>query len=282
MGSALAFGLLLVACVLGCPKPVFAEVGDGSLSARLAQVRSEPDLSNDGPILDALAAEANVAPATALRAEARMVVAEAWLVRLHRTADGLQMLRRVADDPAADSLTARLAERDIVDTLIAEGRITSAAREVRAHESQVDWRFAKQVRKLERRLWFRDAALGELTLFAVLAALALVRAQRSGSLGLAFEALRDFARPVVAFSAFLGVGGGILASQFEAGNSAPFIFLGAAIVPLALLARSWSAVGSAKASARVGRGVVCAASALAASFILLEVCSPMYLEGFGL
>jgi hypothetical protein len=282
MRQALALGLLLMAGALGCPMPALADSGDEPLSARLEQVRNDRDLSNDGAVLEDLAAKANAAPTTPVRAEARMVVAEAWLRRLHRTDDGLEMLRRVADDPAADSLTARLAERDILDTLIAKGHIASAAREMRAHESQVDWRFAKQVRRLERRLWLRAAAFGELILFATLVALAFVRAKRRRLLGTAFDALRGFAPAVVAFSAFVGIGGGLLASQFEAGDGFPFLLLGAAVVPLVLLGRAWGAIGSAGAGARVGRGIVCAASTLAAAFVLLEFCSPMYLEGFGL
>jgi hypothetical protein len=282
MRTALALGLLLMAGVLACPTSALAGSGDEPLSARLAQVRNDPDLSNDEVVLEDLAAAANAAPATPLRAEARMVVAEAWLRRLHRTEDGLEMLRRVADDPGADSLISRLAERDILDTLIAKGNIASAARELHAHESQVDWRFAKQVRKLERRLWLRAAALGELILFAALATLAFVRAQRKRLLGSAFDALRGFAPAVVAFSAFVGIGGGLLASQFEAGDGFPFFLLGAAVAPLVLLGRAWSAVGSAGAAARVGRGILCAASTLATAFVLLEFCSPIYLEGFGL
>jgi hypothetical protein len=282
MCPALALGLLLIAGVLGCPTPALADSGDEPLSARLAQVRSDPDLSNDGTVLEDLAARANAAPATPVRAEARMVVAEAWLGRLHRTDDGLEMLRRVADDPAADALIAHLAERDILDALIAKGDISRAAREVRVHESQVDARFAKQVRKLERRVWLRAAALGELILFAALVALALVRAKRRRLLGTAFDAVRGFAPAVVAFSAFVGIGGGLLASQFEAGDSFPFSLLGAAVAPLVVLGRAWSAVGSVSAAARVGRAAVCAASTLAAAFVLLELCSPMYLEGFGL
>ena len=282
MRPALALGLLLMAAALGCAMPALADSGDELLSARLSEVRNDPDLSNDGTALEDLAAQANAARATPVRAEARMVVAEAWLRRLHRIDDGLEMLRRVADDPAADALTASLAERDILDTLIAKGHIAAAAREVRAHESQVDWRFAKQVRKLERRLWLRAAALGELTLFAALVALAFVRSKRIHRLATTFDALRGFAPAAVAFSAFLGIGGGLLASQFEAGNGFPFFLLGAAVAPLLLLGRAWSAIGAAGAAARVGRGLVCATSTLAAAFVLLEFCSPMYLEGFGL
>ncbi len=282
MRTALALGLLLLAGGFGLPCSALADEGNPPLSTRLEQIRNDPSLSNDPAVLEALAAQASVAPATSVRAEARLVVAEAWLGRLHRKDDALEMLRQVAGDPAADALTARLAEREILDTWIAEGRVLAAARETRAHESLVDARFAKRMRKLERRFWLRAAALGEIVVFALLATLALVRAKRRHGLAPALDALRAFAPAAVSFAAFVGIVGGSLASQFETGNAAPFLLLGAAALPLLLLARAWSAVGTPAAAARVGRGMVCAASALATAFVLLEYWSPIYLEGFGL
>jgi hypothetical protein len=282
MRMALASGLLLLAGVFGLPSSALADVGDPLLSARLEQIRNDPALSSDPAVLEGLAAQAGAARATSVRAEARLVVAEAWLGRMQRKDDALGMLRLVADDPAADSLTARLAEREILDTLIGEGHILAAASEVRAHESQVDARFVKRVRKLERRIWLRTMAVGEIVVFALLVTLALVRAKHRRALPDAFDALRGFAPAAASFAAFVGIVGGSLASQFEAGNAAPFLLLGSAALPLLLLARAWSAVGAAAAPARVGRGIVCAASALAAAFVLLEYWSPTYLEGFGL
>lgn len=282
MRTALALGLFLLAGVVGLPRSALADLDDPLLSARLEQIRNDPALSDDPVVLEGLAVQASASRATSVRAEARLVVAEAWLARLHRKNDALGMLRLVADDPAADSLTARLAEREILDTLVGAGHILAAASELRAHESQVDARFAKRVRKLERRVWLRTTAVGEIVVFALLVTLALVRAKRRRALAPAFAALRSFAPAAASFAAFVGVVGGLLASQFEAGSAAPFLLLGAAALPLLLLARAWSAVGAAAAPARVGRGIVCAASALAAAFVLLEHWSPVYLEGFGL
>jgi hypothetical protein len=282
MRPAVALGLLLLGGLLGGSKAALAEPSGEPLSVRLEQIRNDPDLSNDPAVLERLAVEASAAPGSCIRADARMVVAEAWRGRLHRTNDALAMLRLVADDAAADSLTRRLAEREILDTLVMQGRIESAALELRTHESDVDARFARQIRRLERRLWLRAAAVAELALFAALAALALFRARRRGRLAAAFDTLRGFAPTALAFSAFVAVVGGTLASEFEAGNAAPFLLLGAALAPLVLLGRAWSAVGSDRVPARVGRGAACGASILAAAFVLLGCCNPMYLESFGL
>jgi len=282
MRPAVALALLLLGGLLGFPKAALADASGEPLSGRLEQIRNDAALSNDPAVLERLAVEASAAPGSPIRADARMVVAEAWLGRLHRTSDALAMLRLVADDAAADSLTRRLAEREIVDTLVMQGRIESAAIEVRAHESDVDARFARQIRRLERRPWLRVGAVAELVLFAALAALALLRAKRRRVLGAAFATLRGFAPTALAFSAFVAIVGGTLASQFETGNAAPFLLLGAALAPLVLLGRAWSAVGSNRVPARLGRGTVCAASVLAAAFVLLGGWTPMYLESFGL
>lgn len=282
MRPAVALWLLLLGGLLSFSKAALADASGEPLSVRLEQIRNDPDLSNDPAVLERLAVQAGAAPGSSIRADARMVVAEAWLGRLHRTNDALALLRLVADDAAADSLTRRLAEREIVDTLVMQGRVQSAALELRAHESDVDARFARQIRRLERRLWLRVGAVAELVLFAALAALALLRAKRRSMLGAALDTLRGFAPTALASSAFVAIVGGTLASQFETGNAAPFLLLGAALAPLVLLGRAWSAVGSGSVLARVGRGTVCAASMLAAAFVLLGCCSPMYLESFGL
>jgi hypothetical protein len=281
MQKALALGLLLLTRVTGFPTAA-ADASRASLADRLAQIRNDPALSNDPGVVESLEELADAAPATPLRAEARMVVAEAWLGRMHRPADALRVLRRVVADPAADSLTSRLAEREIVDTLIAQDRVHEAADEARAHGEKLDARFAIQVHRVERRRALWTGALAELVLFAALVTFELVRASRRRILSRALEALRAIAPAVLAFSAFVALVGGALASQFEAGNAGPFLALGAIVAPIVLLARAWSAVGSTKAAARIGRGIVCAASAFAAAFVLLDACSPLYLEGFGL
>ncbi len=91
--------------------------------ATLEHVRRHPELASDPAAVEALAHEAERAPQPGLvRVEARMFVAEAWLGRMHRPADALAQLHAVSDDPEADPLTSRLAEREIVDTLVGEGR----------------------------------------------------------------------------------------------------------------------------------------------------------------
>jgi len=101
-------------------------------------------------------------------------------------------------------------------------------------------------------------------------------------LGEAWRALRSMLPAAVLFVAFVALGGGFLASQYETGNARPFLLLGAGVLPMVLLARLWSVVGSQARAARVARSLLCGAGVMATAFMLLEVMTPQYLEGFGL
>jgi len=247
--------------------------------ARLEQVRRSPTLSSDPQAIEALARDADAFPPGRVRVEARLLVAEAWLGRMHRSADAQVELRKVTDDPATDPLTLRLAERELVDLLAREGRPDDAAQEATAHADRLDPHIVKQTARLARRRWVRYAAIAELAAFSALAAAALLRSRRGAE---ASRALRTVAPIAIAFALYLGVGGGLLASRYESGNATPFLLLGAVALPLVLLARAWAAVGSRGARARWGRSLVCATSVVAAAFVLLDAVNPAYLDGFGL
>jgi hypothetical protein len=256
--------------------------GDFAPLAALERVRRNPELAADSAAIEALAHQVEAFPPGMVRVEARMLVAEAWLGRMHRPDAAIPQLRAVSDDPAADPLTARLAERELVDVLVAGGRIDDAAAEARSHANRLDARFVRQISRLLLRRTLRFAALGVLGGFAVLAGLGVARAARAGTLAHAGRELRKLAPVAALFVAFIALGGGALASNYESGNASPFLLLGAAVLPLVLIARAWSAVGSTRRTARVARSLLCAASVFAAAFLLLDTVDPQYLAGFGL
>ncbi|MDP9002481.1 MAG: hypothetical protein M3O46_20515, partial [Myxococcota bacterium] len=199
-----------------------------------------------------------------------------------RPSDAIAELRKVADDPEADPLTASLAERELVDALVASGELREAAAEAHRHSSLLDNRFVRGVDRVMQRRWVRRMAIAVLSAFAGLVVAALLRAQRRRKLGEAARALIVIAPVAVSFVLFVAIVGGALASHYESGNARPFLFLGAVALPLVIAARGWGAVGSPRLAARVGRAVLCGATLLAAAFVLLDVVSPEYLEGFGL
>jgi hypothetical protein len=250
--------------------------------ARLELVRRDPARANDPADIDALALAAEAFPPGTVRVEARMLVAEAWLGRMRRPRDAFAELRKVADDPQADALTASLAERELVEGLAEAGRLGDAAAEAHAHEKLLDPGVVRGVDVLVRRKWLRRTALALLMVFATLAAVSLMRARRRGALRDAGRALGAFAPVALSFTVFVAAAGGFLASRYESGNARPFLLFGVLALPLMLVARAWSAVGSPRPAARVVRASICAATLLGAAFVLLDVVSPEYLEGFGL
>jgi hypothetical protein len=250
--------------------------------ARLERVRRDPALADDPAALEALARDADAFPPGPVRSEARFVVAEAWLGRLRRADDALALLRSIADDPYADADLAHLAEHRIIATWLDDGRIRDAAREAEAHAGLVDAPLAARVRRLVRRRIARWAASAAIALLALTAGVACIGAARRRALSQAARAVVGVAPAALGVAAYAAVVGGALATTYEGGRGAPFVALGAAVLPLALLARAWSAVGSNGRAARLARAAVCGAATIAAGFLVLEGIDPTYLEGFGL
>jgi hypothetical protein len=255
--------------------------GDFVPLARLERVRRDPKLSSDPREIDALARDAETFPPGLVRAEARLLVAEAYLGRLGRPAEAPPILERVADDPSTDPLTARLAVRMLVDLRIAQGDTDGAIAAARARPALVEANLMRQVTALARRRVAHRVAIGVLVAAAALLAAAALRARRRRELAPALLALRKAWRPALVLAAIVA-GGGLLASTYESGTSAPFLLLGAVVLPLTLAARAWGAIGSAGAAARAGRAALCAATVLAAALLVLEWVEPRYLGSFGL
>jgi hypothetical protein len=278
--------VLLLFALLGCAS--FARAADregdsiAAAEARLERIRGDPAAASDPKEIDELAHHIEKLQPGMLRVEARMLIAEAWLRRMHRPGEAVDMLRNVVTDPSADSLTSAVAEHEIVEALVNGGKLAEAAAEAHAKAGLLDATFVRRVGRLVRRIWFARLAAAVLLAFGALAAAALWRAQRRGLLRDAKRALVALAPVALAFVAFVALGGGALASRYESGNALPFLLLGAASWPLVILARAWSAVGSPRPALRVGRALLCGATLVAAAFLLLDRVSPDYLEGFGL
>jgi len=197
-------------------------------------------------------------------------------------ADAIDELRQVADDPQAEPLMRRLAERERVDALVATGRIDQAADEARQHEDRLDPHFVTQVERLLVRRAVRRTACAVLVAFAALVGIGLWRAGRRRALDRASREVRKLAPVAVGFVLFVAVAGGALASKYESGSALPFVLLGAGLLPLLFLGRAWSAVGSQTAVARAARGLLCGMTVVAEAFLLLDLYGSQYLPGFGL
>jgi hypothetical protein len=256
--------------------------GDFEPLARLERVRRDPSKSADPHEIEALAGDAEQFPPGRVRLEARLLVAEAWLGRLHRPEAAIPELRVVVSDSAADPVTARFAERELVDALVAVGLIAEARAEADRHRDRLEARFVTRVDRLARRVWLRAAAAAAVAVFLALAGASLLGASRRGRLGGARRPLRALAIPAAIFALDVGCVGALLAQREEGTSGRPFLLFAAAVLPLLLVARAWSAVGSNHLGARAGRAALCAATALAAAFLVLDASDPAFLEGFGL
>lgn len=249
---------------------------------KLERVRRDPQLSNDPSALAGLALEAGAFPPGLVRVEARMLVAEAYLGRLDRPADALPLLREVVADPAADTLSARQARRELVGALERMGDLEGAARAANAEGA--DPQLGRNVATQARRRYMHIASVAALGFFLCAAVIGIALRLRQ-SLTEVTTALRRFATVSIAFALWSGLLGGLLASTYETGNAKPFLLFGAGLVPLLLLARAWGAVAGRESQgrwSRVGRAALSASSVIAAGFLVLESVDVAYLEGFGL
>jgi hypothetical protein len=250
--------------------------------ARLERVRRDPSKSADPQEIDALAADAERFPPGRVRLEARLLVAQAWLGRMHRPAAAIRELDAVATDPAADPVTARFADPPHRDEGVDELALGEARALADRHRDRLDRAFVTRIDRLARRVWLRAASVAAVLAFLALAGASLLGASRRGGLGAARRPLRALAVPAAVFAFDVGCAGALLARGEEGASGRPFVLFAAAVLPLLLVARAWSAVGSNRQGARAGRAALCAATALATAFLVLDATDPTFLEGFGL
>ena len=141
--------------------------------ARLQRVRRNPALGNDPAAIEELSRDADAFPRGRVRAEARMFVAEGWLIRLDRPVDAILEFRKVADDSSSDSTDAALAHRGLLQVLLALGRLDDAASEVRSFPAS-DPELSDQVHRLVLHRALRRAAVAGIVMLALGLAVGLV------------------------------------------------------------------------------------------------------------
>lgn len=246
--------------------------GDFTPLADLERVRRAPQTIES---IDDLERRADGFPPGRVRAEARMLGAEAYLDRLGRPKDGERMLELVVADDSADVTIRQFAARRLADLAMARGQTDRALEVARQTE---DPSLANRLVRVARRNVLRRMSLGILAIVVVLAAIGLRKKEARTR---ARSAMRESARPIVLFSIVLAMGG-ILAASYEHGTATPFVALALAIAIIAFLARAWSAIGSPRVHARALRSTACALAVVAAGFLVLDRMGAMFLEGFGL
>jgi hypothetical protein len=189
-------------------------------------------------------------------------------------------LRVLATDRHNDVLLRRAAATRLVMTLADEGDVDGADAAARELAGNIDIFAVKHARAVRRRGRAHAVSVGALGVALVIAGGSLIAARRS--LPAAVKALRAVAPVVVIFLLFVGLAGGVLASSYENGSALPFVLFAAFMLPLVVIFRMWSAVGSPSRRARALRGLAAVVATLAVGFLVVEHVNPSYLDGFGL
>jgi hypothetical protein len=256
--------------------------GDFVPYTKLERVRRDPALASDPHAVEELVLAAESFPPGPVRVEVWVLAGEAYAHRFGRSLEAERLLRRVVADPLADRVLAQKAARDLVTLHLARGDLAGAEDAVRLAGERADPQLGRDVRRAVRRRSLHTAAIAVLLAIGVLAARAWVAAARRGGGGRVTSALAKTWKLAVAYAAYVAVGGGMLASGYEAGSSKPFLYFGVVLVPVVLVARAWGAAGGESRAARAGRATLCALGAVSAAFLVLEGVDVAFLEGMGL
>lgn len=195
----------------------------------------------------------------------------------HRSNDEL---RALALDPHNDVLLRRTAASKLVITLAEAGDFDAADAAARAFAKNIDARAVQHIGAVRRRSYVNAAAL--VALGGVLAVLLFSLVAARQSVMAALPAVRRLFPVFTFFLVNLALVGGYFASGYENGSPIPFVILAVAMLPLIVMFRVWSAVGSSHAAARAGRASAAVAATVALGFLVVEHVNPSYLEGFGL
>lgn len=279
--------LALILALILAPAPAFAD-GDPLPVARtraaqaLDRVRQDPRLASDPAAIDDLVRRAEAFPPGPTRTETWLFAANAYAERLDRPAAAIPLWRKVVVEPDADPVLVAIATRALVNDRLAHDDVDGAEEALALAGTRADPAARRIVVRAKRRRRAHQAALGALAATLLLAGAALARAIRRREARRIAAHVRASGRLVLVVAGYVALGGAALATIYEPGTGRPFVVFGALLVPLLLLARAWGAAGSPSRRARVARAALCATSAIAVAFLVLERLDVAYLEGLGL
>ncbi len=252
--------------------------GDFAPLAQLERVRRTPGLDRDPAAITGLDRAARGFPPGRVRAEARLLVGEAYLERMGRPRDGARVFMELANDPGAPRTMRDLAADRAVEARQRLGEESQAVDEV--SRAAVDPEVLAKARVLARRARLGRAATVWLAALGVLGVSAVLRAWRLGRLA---RVLRAWARVTpLAQLALLTVGGALLAWKTDNHDPWPFLALGGGSLGVYLVATAWNVVGSERASLRALRAGCCGVGVLAVAMVVMRSLDPRMLEGIGL
>lgn len=254
--------------------------GDFVPLGRLEAVRRQAAPERDQ--IEALDKDAAGFPDGRVRAEARLVVAEAYWHRFADKPSAARALDAVLADPSADRLTQSIALHELVALFREQGDLQAALRAVSRAPDLAPSLYAEVSRLVRRSMLVRASAV-LLALVFVVFAFSIVRLLRKGERD-PEATLRRVVRPgSVAFALYVGGVASILVRYHGEGDVRPFLWLGFGVLAVDIVARAWAlASRDTRAASRAMRALVCGLSVLAVAFLSLERANAGYLESFGL
>jgi hypothetical protein len=216
----------------------------------LSRARDNPNVD-----LEELVRAADEFPPGLVRCETWVFAADAY-GRTGHNEMAVPLWRKAARDPKADAVLAHAAIRSAVDAHLAAGEVEQAG-------VDVSWFYdepaAREIARVKRREALHVGSLVVLGLVFVWMARAMLVARGR-------EAVRRSWRPIAGCVAYVGAGA-LLANGYAAGSAGPFLWFAVALAPILVGARAWGAAGGAP---RIVRAAACAASVVAAAFLVLE------------
>ncbi len=252
--------------------------GDFAPLAALQRVRTSAAMASDATALATLARQVETFPPGPVRAEARLLLGQAYLGRMHRPDVAAPILRALAEDRAAAADLRHVAIELLTQLHEQRGDLDQALRDLRRLGGP-ERTVARVRQQLRRAAGFRIAWV-LLGVVIAAGAVSVVRVARAGQL----RTLRAaWTRPLpLAHLAMLSLGGALLAHSYEDHDMRPFFGFGAGALVVYLAASAWSLSGSERVAWRVVRAITCAGAMLAVSFLAMHRFDQGMLEGIGL
>ncbi len=256
-----------------------AEGGFGPL-ARVEALRRDPKKAADPAEIEALARDLEGFPPGRVRAEARLLVAEAYWHALKDPARAIAAFEAAAQDGAGDKVTRALALAELWSLRKQRGEVREALAEVERDPTLAP-ALVGIVRRAVLRERIREAAFG------VLGVLAAAGAAAIGRLVVRARDVREVPAQVlgpraVAFGLYLGGAGAALVRVHGGGDGRPFLWLGLGVLAILAMGRAWGLWIGTRPAARAICAAACVAGVLAIAFLAVERTDASYLEGLGL
>lgn len=246
--------------------------------SELERLRRDPVRANNPADIEAMEHRAEGFPQGPVRAEALLLVGDAYIGRLNRPRDAARVFARLAQEPGADDNLRELAATRLVEARAILGEESLAVTEVAHVHATAEVQANAQT--LARRKRLHAAALTTLSL-AALAALVVTAYTLSQRWTAKVWAV--WKRPLpLAHIAVLSLGGALMAWKADGHSGGPFYALGAGTLALHLLGSAWNAVGSQHPAHRALRAALGLLGVLAVAFLAMESLDTMMLEGIKL